>query len=72
MPVDLEVLCCIYHFQRLLLTAKVSTKCSFLAYIPALTKRLPHLSCITRISICCLANFTAFTIIFPLFDYLKL
>ena len=37
---------------------------------PTLTTRLPHLSCITHITICCHANFAAFMITVPLFDYL--
>ena len=39
MSVGLEVLHCIYHFQWLLVTKKVSTKC----YILVCISTLPHL-----------------------------
>ena len=53
----LEVLYCIYHFQPLLLTTKVSTKGCFLAYIPTLPHWLGDLSRITPITIGCLIKF---------------
>ena len=40
--------------------------------ISTLTIRLPHISCITRITICCLTNFAVLMIILPLFVYLTL
>ena len=39
---------------------------------PRLTKRLPHLPCVTRITICRLVNFTTFMINLQLFDYITL